>query len=69
MSAALRRAVSIGLAAAPLLWVAPLNHYPLVWWDRGAEVDSAFTLALPTSRPLFYGYFLRLTDAPWWRRA
>src|SRR5215472_15355364 len=61
---AMPRAVVFIIAGALLLWVAVYNGYPLVWWDSGAYVRSSFVLAVPESRPIFYGLFLLATH---WR--
>ena len=52
-----------------LLWPAFYNGYPLFYADSGTYISSAIHLDVPIDRPLFYGFFLRITTMQahmWW---
>lgn len=45
-----------------LVWPALYNGYPLLYSDSGTYLDSGIHLNPPMDRPLFYGYFIRITS-------
>lgn len=52
-----------------LLWPAFYNGYPLFYADSGTYISSAIHLDVPIDRPLFYGFYLRITTMQahmWW---
>lgn len=59
----LRRAMLLSGGAIILLWGALYNGFPLVYNDTGTYLSSGLTLELPLDRPIFYGLFLRATQA------
>ncbi len=44
-----------------LIWPSLYNGFALLYSDSGSYLDSGIHLKPPLDRPLFYGYFLRLT--------
>jgi hypothetical protein len=44
-----------------LIWPAIYNSYPLFYADSGSYLLSSVSLEIPLERPLFYGFFLRIT--------
>ena len=58
------------ICAALLMSGAIYNRFPLVYPDTGTYIFSAMELQAPLDRPIFYGLFLRATQAlslnPWW---
>jgi len=44
-----------------LIWPAIYNGYPLFYADSGSYLLSSIHLEIPLERPLFYGFFLRIT--------
>jgi hypothetical protein len=44
-----------------LIWPLFYNAYPLFYADSGSYILSSIHLEIPLERPLFYGFFLRIT--------
>ncbi|MDH4474413.1 MAG: hypothetical protein QE487_17540 [Fluviicola sp.] len=44
-----------------LIWPALYNGYPLFYADSGTYIMSSIHVEIPIDRPLFYGFFLRVT--------
>ena len=44
-----------------LIWPAVYNGYPLFYADSNSYLLSSIHIEIPLERPLFYGFFLRLT--------
>lgn len=50
-----------GLGLLFLIWPALYNGFPLLYSDSGTYLNSSIDLVPPNDRPIFYGYFLRIT--------
>ncbi len=49
------------LAIVLIIWPAIYNGFPLVYSDSGTYLHSSTDLITPMDRPIYYGFFLRIT--------
>jgi len=50
------------LGAVIMLLLALYDNYPIVTSDSGTYISCAFNRQIPTDRPVFYSWFLRLSS-------